>query len=876
MRSGLLMLWLLASANLLAQPEFTLKSGEQLSNMNQFGQSTEQLEAFIHAHPSRLYDHSQALLLISYNHMQLGDYANALAANEASLDIKAQLHADDLVQNYVRFGAIHLLRGNYHAALAYLLQAKNYPIEAVQLYAVIDGYLAAAYRGLGRFDQAESYYRQSIETLLIEYPEDHPDVITSFYNLAKLYLEWGKPLEARQYFQRGLQRSNTSVDHTFLQAFLYNGIGDSYREDPVPAEENYRKALDVANRHFGNYHRETAQASLSLAGALFLQDRREDAREAILLAMRSLLPEQTNLQWEQLPDSNALVIDRPLLAEALGLKARWLITTGTTDKAQLDQAVAGTELAAALLQTALDDFLDQNERLELLPIARKALEPGIAAGLRLWQEHKDATAQQRAFHLVEAIKLLEFRAYTSHALDLSGTYADRERLLHRNLRLAEMDFRIQPLDITTRKEVNRQQSLYRQLRLEWQLTEPGQYQEFYGWSVLPLADLQQQLSPDEAILSYFVGQEALYLFALDADELVSYNLPVAEPATGKKKTLVSDRMSIQTRQLLAAIDSSDVETFARHASDLYDQLLAPAASWLRSKKWLVILADEALRDVPFESLLTKAARKKPSFQKLNYFLDDFGISYHHAASVWGAKNASGEVAPAYELLFLSPVFDQEEVAQIRSSQETLFDPELHPASPISDGRRFNLLSQADSNARKLEDILGGSGQKSLFRMREAANEQFLKNEFGNAHYVHLASYGFVQGPSPEESGLVLATPTAGESEEDDGLLLASELATLPLFSTDLLSLDLATFGEGALSRPAGITPLSGSIMLAGIPNLLYATRPDGSSLVFTSFYEHLLAGRSMRQALQMAKKELISNKETAAPKYWSAFYLLGG
>ena len=81
--------------------------------------------------------------------MQLGDFTNALLANEQSLHLKAQLHADDLVKNYIRFGAIHLLRGNPHKALSYLLRAKDFPFEELQLFAVIDGYLAAAYRTPG-------------------------------------------------------------------------------------------------------------------------------------------------------------------------------------------------------------------------------------------------------------------------------------------------------------------------------------------------------------------------------------------------------------------------------------------------------------------------------------------------------------------------------------------------------------------------------------------------------------------------------------------------------------------------------------------------------------------------------------------------------
>lgn len=853
-----------------AQPEFTLKSGEQLSDANHFGQSTEALEAFILQNPSRLYDHSQALLLISYNHMQLGDYANALAANTASLNIKARLHADDLVNNYVRYGAIHLLRGNYHAALSYLLRAKEFPIEALQLYAVIDGFLAAAYRGLAQFTLAEQHYRQSIETLLIEYPEDHPNVITSFHNLGNLYLEWDRPSEARQYFQQGLDRLQSSSEQTFMQALLFNGIGASYTDDPQQAEHFHRMALDVATEHFGGYHRETATASILLAGALYRQQKRDAAKDAIQLAIHSLAPEQPQLTWDQLPDTAKIVIDRSLMAEALGWKARWLTDAAVPMERKLPMAMACSEIAAKFLSLAMDDLIDQADRLQLIPIARRAVEAGVEAGIRSWEENRDRYGRQRAFQLLTWLKALEFRANTANTLPLQGDFPDRERQIHRALNLAEMKFRLQPLDITVSRQIYRVREDYRRLKADWLRIDPAGYQQRFGLHPATLTDIQQDLAPDAALLSYFIGEKAGYLFGIRNSDMQVFRIPGREGEGEPLPAAVS--RTIGNFQL--AIDSSNAELFVEQAYALYRRFLEPAASWMKRQKQLVIAPDGPLRHLPFEALLTKPNRKKRiRFQKQSYLINDFAVGYQEVPVLW-QNTPMRSRPPAYEFLFVSPVFDEQGIAGIPADQKVLFDPRIHIRSRISDGRKFYWMPQAAVTAKALQGLLAKTPKEGRFKLREAATENILREEFGQARFIHLSSYAFVEGPSPEEAGLVFANPLGSHSSDNDGLLLASELPFRSSAAADLLSIDFAELGDDRGEHSMPITPLAGSLLLSGISHVVYTERMQGAASFFPLFYEQLLRNNRPMEALQAAKIALAKKEETAAPKWWSPYRLL--
>lgn len=825
MRARLILIWLFYGGMLTAQPEeFTLKSGEQLSHANQYGQSTEQLEAFIRSNPSRLYDQSEALLLISYNHMQLGDYANALATNEASLSIKAQLQADDLVKNYVRYGAIHVLRGNYALALSYLMRSKDLPIEDIPLYAVIDGHLAAAYRGLGQYEEAAGYYRQSIETLLIEFPEDHPEIIVSYYNLGQLYREWGKFEEARKYFEEGLDRCSSSSDHAFLRAMLYNGIGQTHADRPELAAEVYQQALDVANQNFGKYHRETAHAALLLAQNLLARQEREAAQKAILSAIQSLSPEQANLSWEEMPDSANIAIDPMLLGVALGLRAEWLRQSPQPGADQLNAALTNSEQAAYWLTTALAQRIDQANRAEVLQAARTALLPGILAGLQLWETEKYQPAQLRAFRLTEAIRQLEYRAHTTNALGFSGTFADQERKLRRSLQLAEMNFRLQPLDITGRQEVLQQRAAYAETLREWQSYDPDSYRLRFGRPLPSATGMQANLAPGTTLLSYLMTEEDLYLLALNHEDIQTFIITQDSPSQ------IQD-LRLQAKELQEAIRQNDASAFILVANQLYRQLLTPAASMLAKTNTLIVLPDGSLNDIPFEVLLTQNPKddRRP-FSKLDYLIKDMSVHYQYRAAF--DEFILTEGAAERQLSVLSP------------------DPEKNELSPV---------------VKKL--------RKGTYGW-DKATETYLRQQLQTATYLHLAGGAFVHDDLPETAGLQLAKPSVNEASPGDGILHASEVLALTDIKALLISMDSVSIHRDPFHNLQPLNyPLVGSLLHAGVQSVLYPKWAEPSGALLSYFYREVLGEKAADKALQAAQKMMIKKKRTASPKFWAGYRL---
>ena len=138
-----------------AQPDKLLSEAEALSAAGRYTASNAVLDEFMEAYPTRMYDQGEALFLKSYNHLQLGNLEAALAENAASLELRREFVPEDAAKNYMRFGAIYLMQGQYEQALDYLFRSQEFPlIDDPQTAALIEGYIGNAYTELKQYERA--------------------------------------------------------------------------------------------------------------------------------------------------------------------------------------------------------------------------------------------------------------------------------------------------------------------------------------------------------------------------------------------------------------------------------------------------------------------------------------------------------------------------------------------------------------------------------------------------------------------------------------------------------------------------------------------------------------------------------------------------
>jgi CHAT domain-containing protein len=398
------------------------------------------------------------------------------------------------------------------------------------------------------------------------------------------------------------------------------------------------------------------------------------------------------------------------------------------------------------------------------------------------------------------------------------------------------------------------------MKEDWKASEPLAYQQRYGMERQSLSELQQGMAEDQALLSYFIGEQQAFVFAITQGDMQTFAIDASD---------LPEMIGLFN----TGIDSSEVAVLTTEGYRLYQRLLEPAASVLKGKRKLSLVADGPLESLPFEALLTRSYEKKRiRLHKLPYLIKEMAVEYRHTATSW--KMPAGSATAAYEFLFVSPVFDQESIARIPADRRVLFDPNFHNPAILSDRRHFKLVAGAPAEASDLQVIWGESEQEGRFKLREAATENLVMQEMGRAHYLHLATYSFVEGASPEEAGLILANTELGNTVANDGFLFASELGTNPISATDLLSVNFVEMGKDADGNPIPILPFSGSCMLSGIPHILYGTQLHGESSFFPSFYKYLLESTSISESLQQVKVDFAKDKATAAPRWWAGYRLL--
>jgi tetratricopeptide (TPR) repeat protein len=151
------------------------------------------------------------------------------------------------------------------------------------------------YEGQGLYKLAEPWFEQCVSLLETRLGEEHPDVATSYNNLAELYRVQGRYSEAEPLYQKALAlwQKLLGEDHPSVAtsynnlAALYDSQG-RYRE----AEPLYQKALALLQKLLGEDHPSVATSYNNLAELYRVQGRYSEAeplyQQALALKQRLL------------------------------------------------------------------------------------------------------------------------------------------------------------------------------------------------------------------------------------------------------------------------------------------------------------------------------------------------------------------------------------------------------------------------------------------------------------------------------------------------------------------------------------------------------------------------------------------------------------
>ena len=213
---------------------------------------------------------------------------------------------------------------------------------------------------------------------------------------------------------------------------------------------------------------------------------------------------------------------------------------------------------------------------------------------------------------------------------------------------------------------------------------------------------------------------------------------------------------------------------------------------------------------------------------------------------------------------------------------------------------FNFLPWSIKEIEEIKNIIQATkcDLKIGYYTKNNGTEDSIKNLSGNSpNIIHLATHG-VSIPTSyyndsitkgydshifymNHTGLLLSTPYKKNNSdkllENDGILTAAEIAKLDLNNTDLVVLSSCKSGFGNFSSLYITSELISAFKTAGVKSIIMTlNRVDDSACYYfmSKFYQHLVNGKTKREAFKLAQSQLRDSQEFSNFDYWAYFAMI--
>lgn len=283
---------------------------------------------------------------------------------------------------------------------------------------------------------------------------------------------------------------------------------------------------------------------------------------------------------------------------------------------------------------------------------------------------------------------------------------------------------------------------------------------------------------------------------------------------------------------LASDPKSDLTALRRDARSLYQVLIAPVEQNLESGRALLIETQGWLTHVPFEALLDP---------RNHYLIERAPVVYSMGQDSRSRLRAESRLVPSQPVLIVG--------SAASSPAEGLY--------PLPDA-----AAEADSVARNFSFA-------HVFEGKEVTLSN-VRNTLPRVVVFHFAGHS---SANPERQGLLLqgATGKLGEILDTD------QIRHISLSKLQLAVLSACNTAEQSESA-RGFESIGEAFLRNGVPHVVasrWAIDSVESRAFVANFYQQVLAGTPVSEAIQRISRTLLSQPQTSHPFYWSAFAAYG-
>ncbi|SAL28189.1 CHAT domain-containing tetratricopeptide repeat protein [Caballeronia humi] len=824
---------------------------------------------------------------------QIDIYDSRLDSAKALLDqalktLDASASADPLARASVLYniGWIEILRREaieaehvYTEVLAIYRRAyaDSHPAVARALHC-----LAIVYQDLGQFDEARRLYERAIAAFTASLGDASAAAAATRVEYSLLLSESGDAGRAALQARTALSTYERLPGRWDVRrGYAYSALARAEHRagDLANAEKHYAMALALIGTVRGSESSDLPPGLTDLARIHVAQKRYSEAGDELARAVGILrkdgattaaglaesLSELANLRLAEGNPTDALSISR----EAVQIARQRL---DVAQRALSSSALGEQRLARGLFEQFLEigwanhPAPDTALMREMFEVAQLPHLSGTAGAVSQMAA-RFAAGQGRLAELVrqrqdagERWQALD-RSMIEELAGMPGVASGQARAPGNRQALAELTRSIETLDETLRRDFPR-------------------YAELTHPRPVAASAVQALLRPREALLLQVTSPEASYVFLVTSRSLdfTRANLN----ATQLRRTVDSIRAGLKLEgvRFMEDLPVFDVAS----ANLLYRQLLAPFGQQLGRTQYLVAVVDRAMQSVPLSVLLATPASEPPKifsdYSKLDFLSRHLSYSIDPSVSAFTALRAvtlqSGASRPF--IGFGDPVLTGDGKPR-RAALPNAFaggvDPELlrTQLKPLHE-TRDELTSVA--HALKASD-------RDLFFGADASKPRVMGADLASYRIVQFATHALSAGSFGLAEPALVLTPPKKATAADNGLLAASDIATLRLDADWVVLSACNTAAPEGRDGAEGLSGLAKAFFYAGGRALLVShwtveSRSTAVLMVGTmrALADHPEIGRA--EALRRAMLSMLDGESKPAfahPVFWGAFVNVG-
>jgi len=812
------------------------------------------------------------------------------------ISILGELHPN-VATIYTYIGIVLEEQGEYDKALIYFEKAcKIYISTLGELHislAQCYNNIGAVYTYLGNYEKALEYYQKSLQIKITILGIKHPDIAATFNNIGFIYYTNRDNEKALEYYQKSIEIQIPAYgDDQPELAATYRNIGLIFHSKGEfdTALEYLQKSLKIEISVYGKYHPNIAICYYILGSIYCSKGEYFKALGCNQKALVANLIEFNDTNIYNIPKIKNVLSER-ILKETLIEKADIfykLFKNNNNSIREIEASMANYEMAFELINKMRNELNFETTKLLLSENTKNYYADAAEVALEYDKVNPSNKNALKAFEFIERGKGATLSAQfndlkAKHIALIPDSLLEKENELKTKQNFYNTKINIEKFKqggydtVKVNLFENKYFTYSRQYDslIEYFETKYPEYYDLkYSFKTITIEETQRLLDNKTAIINYFIG-DTILLIAV-----------ITKNAFEIRKLSIDSTFKESVTDYFRSMKMVESNRFYSLSFELYRKLIYPVKDLVTEQEKLIIIPDDYLYYVPFETLIQDSINNIKPGNDPNYLINNYSISYHNSVSLWSnsLKLSNSRQSISNDFIGFAPVFNNGfRNGFILESNINILDStdnNLASRSVSIDGKKFNPLPYTEKELSSIIKDFEKNRKKATGFFNDKATEENFKKNIKTAKYIHIASHGFANDKNPSLSAIAFSQPAKRTNNKDsieDGILYSGEIYNLKL-NADLVVLSACETGIGKMVKGEGMLSMTRGFLYAGVPNIIYSLWrvPDKNTKeLMVELYDKILEGNDYTTALRKAKIKILNNSSTSFPIHWAGFVLLG-